>query len=123
MKKITCLVFGLFIFGMVGYSQITVRQSTGLMGEPALTSKRLATVYEGEQVTVIEKSGAFWKVDYKGKIGFIHETCLSNYVDPNQKLQQNERNDAIEAKSLIQDSTKTVMSSRDTFTDARDGHI
>jgi hypothetical protein len=88
MKKQAFLIMLLAFFCLAGFSQTVVTQNTGLMAEPSLTSKRVTTAYEGDQVTLIEKSGEFWKITCNKKTGFIHGSCLSNYVNPNIKGQE-----------------------------------
>ena len=85
MKKKVVLILAMAMFTLAGFSQIVITQSTGLMAEPSLKSKRLATVFEGDKVTLFEKSGEFWKINVDKKTGYVHETCLSNYADPNKK--------------------------------------
>jgi hypothetical protein len=89
MTKPAILLLFLGIFSLAGFSQVVVTKSSGLMAEASLTSKRVATAYEGSKVDLIEKSGEFWKVTLGKKSGFIHESCLSNYVNPNKKEQEN----------------------------------
>lgn len=117
MKKQVFLIFFMAIFSLAGFSQTLVTQSTGLMAEPSLTSKRIATVLEGDKVALIEKSGEFWKVTCNMKTGFIHGSCLSNYVDPNKKeMKEPAADKAVTGKSV---TTPTVMDSAIIVTGAR----
>ena len=75
------------MFSVIGYSQVTITQNSSLLKEPSLTSKVIATAFDGDPVTLIEHTGKFWKVDYQKKTGYIHEICLSNYIAPSKKEQ------------------------------------
>ena len=85
MKKYALFLIILVMFSVIGYSQITITQNSSLLKEPSLTSKVITTAFNGDSVTLIEHTGKFWKVDYQKKTGYIHETCLSNYIAPSQK--------------------------------------
>jgi len=60
MKKNFLLLLVLAMFSLIGYSQVTVKQSSSLLVEPSLTSKKIATAFEGDPVTLLEQTGKFW---------------------------------------------------------------
>ena len=64
------------------FSQTKVTTSTGLYQKPDISSKRITTVIEGEFVQLGQQVGDFWEATYKKKTGYIHKTCLENYVSP-----------------------------------------
>jgi hypothetical protein len=112
MKKNVCLILMLAIFSLAGFSQVTLTQSTGLMDQPSLTSKRITVAIEGDQVDLIEKSGEFWKVTYKRETGYIHESCLSNYIATKLKEEENPVKVIEEAQPVVQDSAEIVIDSK-----------
>ena len=79
MKAKVLLVLFLMMSALNGIPQVTITQSTSLLSEPSLTSKKISIVFEGESVSLVEQSGDFWKVSYNKKVGFVHQSCLSNF--------------------------------------------
>jgi hypothetical protein len=65
----------------MSFCQTKITVATALYEKPDLTSKRVVSlIYEGTSVQLGQQVGDFWEANYKGKSGYVHKTCLENYV-------------------------------------------
>jgi len=88
MKRLLLVTLLLTICITWGFSQTKVTSSTGLYQKADLTSKRIATLIEGDSVQLGRAVGDFYEAtNMKGKSGFVHKTCLDHYVPPIQNIE------------------------------------
>jgi hypothetical protein len=111
------IVFFLLVFISVKFciSQTKVTVATGLYEKTDVSSKRIRTVYEGEIVKLGKSVGDFWEASYRGNSGYIHKTCLENYVNPKPKVQPESQTPNIVPKAgetVIKSNTGSNSTSR-----------
>lgn len=89
MKRLMLVSLLLMMCITWGFSQTKVTTSTGLYQKADLSSKRIATLFEGESVTLGQVVGDFYEaINRRGKSGYVHKTCLENYEPPIQIIEQ-----------------------------------
>ena len=73
----------IFLAAPVWAASLTVTQpNQQIYAEPAFTSPAVGPVPQGARVNVIREQGDWFKVDYQGKMGWMHKGALSQAATP-----------------------------------------
>lgn len=98
LKRIAAILFALVlcisVFPLSAFAAENVMYGIGfvnatslrLRSEDSTTSKVVATAYKNECVTVIEKTGSWYKVNYNLQTGYMHEDYLDVSTKENAEL-------------------------------------
>ena len=114
MKKIFCLIFtALLIFtvpaladdvnghGKVEATSLNIRET------PSKTARVIGTLYDGESVSVVTKTGEWYKIYFDGKIGFVHSDYLTVSRKGEAKIQIKPQSE--EGREMAQNAVDIAM--------------